>query len=486
MNIHYPATLPVSQQIEKIKKTIANNQVTILCGETGSGKTTQLPKICLSMGRGQDKFIGHTQPRRIAARSVATRIASELDVDLGAEVGFKVRFADKTSKGTSIKVMTDGILLAETQNDPKLIQYDTIIIDEAHERSLNIDFLLGYIKNLLPKRPDLKIIITSATIDVEKFSAHFNKAPIIQVSGRTFPVDIIYRPLKQLSQDVVENIEDAVLSSINDLPPGNKGDVLIFLPGERDIHDIKKFLSDQLKNKFEILPLFSRLPVKEQQKIFKQGTTRRIILTTNIAETSLTVPGIKYVIDVGLARIVRYNPRLKIEQLLIEKISQASANQRSGRCGRIAPGVCIRLYDEEDFDLRPTFTDPEIMRTSLASVILKMASLDLGPVHEFPFLQPPINKFIQDGYQLLYELDAVDRDFKILPMGHQLAKLPLDPSLGRILIESNKQACLNEILIIISALSISDPRERPLDKAEKADQAHLLFHDPDSGFMSFH
>ena len=354
MNIHYPATLPVSQQVEKIKKTIASNQVTILCGETGSGKTTQLPKICLSMGRGQDKFIGHTQPRRIAARSVATRIASELDVDLGAEVGFKVRFADKTSKGTSIKVMTDGILLAETQKDPKLIQYDTIIIDEAHERSLNIDFLLGYIKNLLPKRPDLKIIITSATIDVDKFSAHFNQAPIIQVSGRTFPVDIIYRPLKQLSQDVVENIEDAVLSSINDLPAGNKGDILIFLPGERDIHDIKKFLTDQLKNKFEILPLFSRLPVKEQQKIFKQGTSRRIILTTNIAETSLTVPGIKYVIDAGLARIVRYNPRLKIEQLLIEKISQASANQRSGRCGRIAPGVCIRLYDEEDFDIRPT------------------------------------------------------------------------------------------------------------------------------------
>ena len=416
MNIHYPATLPVSQQVEKIKKIIASNQVTILCGETGSGKTTQLPKICLSMGRGQNKFIGHTQPRRIAARSVATRIASELDVDLGAQVGFKVRFSDKTSKGTSIKVMTDGILLAETQKDPKLLQYDTIIIDEAHERSLNIDFLLGYIKNLLPKRLDLKIIITSATIDVDKFSAHFNQAPIIQVSGRTFPVDIIYRPLKQLSQDVVENIEDAVLSSINDLPADNKGDILIFLPGERDIHDIKKFLTDQLKNKFEILPLFSRLPVKEQQKIFKQGTSRRIILTTNIAETSLTVPGIKYVIDVGLARIVRYNPRLKIEQLLIEKISQASANQRSGRCGRIAPGVCIRLYDEEDFDMRPTFTDPEIMRTSLASVILKMASLDLGPVQQFPFLQPPINKFIQDGYQLLFEIDAVDKDFKILPL----------------------------------------------------------------------
>ena len=485
MNIHYPPSLPVSQQVEKIKKTIADNQITILCGETGSGKTTQLPKICLSMGRGKDKFIGHTQPRRIAARSVATRIASELEVNLGEQVGFKVRFADKTSKGTSIKVMTDGILLAETQKDPKLLQYDTLIIDEAHERSLNIDFLLGYIKNLLPKRPDLKIIITSATIDVDKFSEHFNQAPIIQVSGRTFPVDIVYRPLRQISKEVVENIEDAILSSINDLPGASKGDILIFLPGERDIHDIKKFLSDQLKNRFEILPLFSRLPVKEQQKIFKQGTSRRIILTTNIAETSLTVPGIKYVIDVGLARIIRYNPRLKIEQLLIEKISQASANQRSGRCGRISPGVCIRLYDEEDFDLRPAFTDPEIMRTSLASVILKMASLHLGPVHEFPFLQPPINKFIQDGYQLLYELDAVDRDFKILPMGHELAKLPLDPSLGRILIESNKQACLNEILIIISALSISDPRERPLDKSEKADQAHLLFHDPESGFMSF-
>ena len=485
MNIHYPSTLPVSQQVEKIQKTIAENQITILCGETGSGKTTQLPKICLSMGRGKNKFIGHTQPRRIAARSVATRIASEMEVDLGVEVGFKVRFADKTSKNTNIKVMTDGILLAETQKDPKLLQYDTLIIDEAHERSLNIDFLLGYIKNLLPKRPDLKIIITSATIDVDKFSEHFNQAPIIQVSGRTFPVEIIYRPLRQLSKEIVENLDDAILSSINEMPGGNKGDILIFLPGERDIHDIKKFLTDQLKNRFEILPLFSRLPVKEQQKIFKKGTSRRIILTTNIAETSLTVPGIKYVIDAGLARIIRYNPRLKIEQLLIEKISQASANQRSGRCGRVAPGVCIRLYDEEDFNLRPTFTDPEIMRTSLASVILKMASLHLGPVHEFPFLQPPINKFIQDGYQLLFELDAVDRDFKILSMGHELAKLPLDPSLGRILIESNKQACLNEILIIISALSISDPRERPLEKAEQADQAHLLFHDPESGFMSY-
>jgi ATP-dependent helicase HrpA len=458
--------------------------VTILCGETGSGKTTQLPKICLALGRGRNKIIGHTQPRRIAARAVATRIAEEINTPLGDVVGFKVRFTDKVSRQTSIKVMTDGILLAETQKDPDLRQYDTLIIDEAHERSLNIDFLLGYIKRLLPKRPDLKVIITSATIDVDKFSAHFNDAPILQVTGRTYPVEIIYHPLKKINNETLEGSEDAILRAIHSIEK-NSGDVLIFLPGERDIHDIKKFLIDQLKNEYEVLPLFSRLPVAEQQKIFKQSGLRRIILTTNIAETSLTVPGIKYVIDAGLARVVRYSPRLKIEQLLVEKISQASANQRAGRCGRIAPGTCIRLYEEEDFNQRPEYTDPEILRTSLASVILKMAALNLGPVDNFPFLQLPATRFIQDGYQLLFELGAVDKENQITVLGKQLARLPIDPSLGRILLEAKKENCLTEILIIISALSISDPRERPLEKSEQADAAHLKFHDPESGFISF-
>ena len=483
-DINFPNDLPVSQRVEDIKKQISKNQVTIICGETGSGKTTQLPKICLALGRGQKKLIGHTQPRRIAARSVATRISEELKAKVGGLVGFKVRFADKVSRLSSIKVMTDGILLAETQNDPLLKQYDTLIIDEAHERSLNIDFLLGYIKNILFKRPDLKIIITSATIDVDKFSSHFNDAPIIQISGRTFPIEISYRPLQKRTDETIEDLEDAVLSAICELEK-QKGDILVFLPGERDIHDIKRFLVDQLGSQYEILPLYSRLAIKEQQKIFQTGVLRRIILTTNIAETSLTVPGIKFVIDSGLARIIRYSPRLKIEQLLVEKISQASANQRAGRCGRIAPGICIRLYEEDDFKMRSEFTDPEIMRSSLASVILKMASLNLGPVDQFPFLQPPVYKFIQDGYQLLNELGAVNNKNEILPLGRQLAQMPIDLSLGRILIESKKQNCLKEILIIISALSISDPKNRPFDKAEKADQAHLLFHDKESGFLSF-
>lgn len=481
--INFPPDLPVSQRIEDIKNAIESNQIVIICGETGSGKTTQLPKICLSLGRGRTKLIGHTQPRRIAARSVATRIAEEVKTPLGEWVGFKVRFTDKISKKTAVKVMTDGILLAETQNDPLLKQYDTLILDEAHERSLNIDFLLGYVKNILPQRPDLKVIITSATIDTDKFSSHFNNAPIVQVSGRTFPVEMLYRPLQKQTDEVLESLEDAILDTIHDL--GRQGDILVFLPGERDIHDVKKHLVDQLKNQWEVLPLFSRLSVKDQQKIFQPSAVRRIILSTNIAETSLTVPGIKFVIDTGLARVVRYNPRLKIEQLLIEKISQASANQRAGRCGRIAPGTCIRLYDEKDFDARSAFTDPEILRTSLASVILKMASLNLGPVDQFPFLQAPIYKFIQDGYQLLHELGAVDADHKILSMGRQLAQLPIDPSLGRILLEAKQQNCLAEILVIISALSISDPKDRPLDKAQQADQAHLQFHDPKSGFMGF-
>jgi len=483
-SIKFPLDLPVSKKVESIKKIVNSNQVTIICGETGSGKTTQLPKICLTLGRGQNKLIGHTQPRRIAARSVALRIAEELNVEVGGLVGFKVRFANKVSKLTAIKVMTDGILLAETQNDQLLQQYDTLIIDEAHERSLNIDFLLGYIKKLLPRRPDLKVIITSATIDVDKFSSHFHNAPIIQVSGRTYPVDILYRPLLQQNDDTTQGLDDAILSVINEFE-NQKGDILIFLPGERDIHDIKRFLVDQLKNQYEVLPLFSRLAIKEQQKIFKQNTIRRIILSTNIAETSITVPGVKFVIDAGVARIVRYNPRLKIEQLLIEKISQASANQRAGRCGRISHGICIRLYDEDEFKARSEFTDPEIMRTSLASVILKMASLNLGSVDQFPFLQPPIKKFVQDGYHLLYEIGAVDKENKILSIGQKLAQLPIDPSLGRMLLEAKIQNCLSEILVIISALSISDPKNRPLDKTEKADLAHLKFHHTESGFLSF-
>ena len=483
-DIDYPSDLPVSQRVDDIKKIILAHQVTIICGETGSGKTTQLPKICLDVGLGKQKMIGHTQPRRIAARSVAGRIAEELNTPVGEIVGYKIRFMDRVTKTTTIKVMTDGILLAETQNDPMLSQYDAIIIDEAHERSLNIDFLLGYLSNLLRKRRDLKIIITSATIDVDKFSKHFDDAPIIKVSGRTFPVDIVYRPLQKINEDSNESVEDAILRTIDELV-GNSGDILVFLPGERDIHDCKKFLSEKLIGKFEVLPLFSRLPINEQQKIFKPGGIRRVILATNIAETSLTVPRIKFVIDAGLARVVRYSPKLKIEQLLIEKISKASANQRSGRCGRIAPGVCIRLFDEEDFNARPEFTDPEILRSSLASVILKMAALKLGPVDKFPFIQSPSYRFIQDGYHLLQELGAVDMENKILPLGIQLSKLPIDPSLGRILLESKKENCVQEALIIISALSVSDPRERPLDKAEQADKAHQFFHDTDSGFNIF-
>ena len=483
-DIDYPSDLPVSQRVDDIKKIILAHQVTIICGETGSGKTTQLPKICLDVGLGKQKMIGHTQPRRIAARSVAGRIAEELNTPVGEIVGYKIRFMDRVTKTTSIKVMTDGILLAETQNDPMLSQYDAIIIDEAHERSLNIDFLLGYLSKLLRKRRDLKIIITSATIDVDKFSQHFGDAPIIKVSGRTFPVDIVYSPLQKITEDSSESVEDAILRTIDELV-GNSGDILVFLPGERDIHDCKKFLSEKLIGKFEVLPLFSRLPINEQQKIFKPGGIRRVILATNIAETSLTVPRIKFVIDAGFARVVRYSPKLKIEQLLIEKISKASANQRSGRCGRIAPGICIRLFDEEDFKARPEFTDPEILRSSLASVILKMAALKLGPVDEFPFIQSPSYRFIQDGYHLLQELGAVDMENKILPLGIQLSKLPIDPSLGRILLESKKENCVQEALIIISALSVSDPRERPIDKAEQADKAHQFFHDPDSGFNIF-
>jgi len=459
--------------------------VIILCGETGSGKTTQLPKICLDLGRGQNQLIGHTQPRRIAARSVASRIAEELSVTVGQEVGFKVRFTDKTSAATRIKLMTDGVLLAETQTDPLLRKYDTLIIDEAHERNLNIDFLIGFIKQLLPKRPDLKVIITSATIDVEKFSKHFNDAPTIEISGRTFPVETLYRPMNNIEQGDVLSIEQSVYEVIQEI--GNQpGDVLVFLPGEKDIHDIRRYLTELLDHHYEVLPLYSRLPVPDQQKIFSIGSKKRIILSTNIAETSLTVPNIKFVIDSGLARVIRYNPRLRIEQLLIEKVSQAAANQRQGRCGRIAPGVCFRLYDEEDFLNRSIFTDPEIMRSSLASVILRMSSLNLGDVENFPFLDAPFKKFIQDGYDLLFELHAVEKDRRITDLGRIMAQIPIDPIFSRIIIEAKKQHCLSEIIPIIAAISVADPIERPFDKQEQAEQAQTIFHDPKSGFLSFY
>lgn len=523
----YPDELPVSARREEIAAAIAAHPVVIVCGETGSGKTTQLPKICLELGRGVGGLIGHTQPRRIAARAVAARIAHELQSPLGQLVGYKVRFNDKVSDANYVKLMTDGILLAETQGDRWLSAYDTIIIDEAHERSLNIDFLLGYLKQLLPKRPDLKLIITSATIDAERFSAHFDNAPVIEVSGRTYPVEIRYRPLGRparaartvpedeedelalLGQDVMgvqrkaggaarwlqedaaeEAIEEAILDSAEDLLRQGDGDVLVFLPGEREIRDVAEHLrkyqgrAARLRH-VEVLPLFARLSVDEQQKIFRRADRPRIVLATNVAETSLTVPGIRYVIDTGLARINRYSARAKVEQLQIEKISQAAARQRAGRCGRVANGICVRLYDEDDFNARPAFTDPEILRSSLAAVILRMGALKLGDVGAFPFIEPPGTRLIQDGYQLLQELGAVDARQALTDLGHQLARLPLDPRLGRMLLAAKRESCLQEMLIIASALTLQDPRERPLDKREAADQAHRRFAHEQSDFMGF-
>ncbi|HEY8119551.1 MAG TPA: ATP-dependent RNA helicase HrpA [Methylophilaceae bacterium] len=524
----YPPELPVSGKKDNIAAAIAKHQVIIVCGETGSGKTTQLPKICLELGRGVAGLIGHTQPRRIAARSVAARIAQELQSPLGEAVGYKVRFNDKLTESTYIKLMTDGILLAETQGDRFLNAYDTIIIDEAHERSLNIDFLLGYLKQLLPKRPDLKIIVTSATIDADRFSRHFNGAPVIEVSGRTYPVEIRYRPLGKpgfmakemaaaedeedlelLGQDLMgvkrkariearwlqeddeeEAIEEAILDAADDLLRLGDGDILVFLPGEREIRDTAEHLrkyqgrSAKLRH-IEVLPLFARLSIEDQQKIFRRSNTTRIVLATNVAETSLTVPGIKYVIDAGLARVNRYSPRAKVEQLQIEKISQAAARQRAGRCGRVSNGICVRLYSEEDFNARPEFTDPEILRSSLAAVILRMAALRLGDVAEFPFLEAPSSRLVNDGYLLLQELGAVDAKRQLTEVGSQLARLPLDPRVGRMMLAGRKENCLREILIIGSALAIQDPRERPMDKREAADQAHAKFAHESSDFMSF-
>lgn len=482
----YDEDLPVNQRREEIAAAIEKHQVVIVCGETGSGKTTQLPKICLDLKRGVAGLIGHTQPRRVAARSIANRVASELKSAIGQAVGYKVRFQDKLSEDTYVKLMTDGILLAETQGDPLLGAYDTIIIDEAHERSLNIDFLLGYLKRLLPRRPDLKVIITSATIDAERFSQHFDGAPVVEVSGRLYPVEVRYRPVEAKDEDEREiDMEQSIVDAVDEVSRLGLGDVLIFLPGEREIRDTAELLRKHHPPGTEILPLFARQSASEQERVFQPSGRRRIVLATNVAETSLTVPGIRYVIDPGLARINRYSYRNKVQQLQVEKISQAAANQRSGRCGRVMSGVCVRLYSEAEFAARPPFTDPEILRTSLAAVILRMASLRLGDVEAFPFLEPPAPKAVADGYQLLNELGAVTEERTLTPLGDQLAKLPIDPKVGRMLLAAKEENCLSEVLVIASALSVPDPRMRPMERAGAADNAHRHFSDERSDFLAY-
>ncbi|GAB4291412.1 MAG: ATP-dependent RNA helicase HrpA [Thiohalomonadaceae bacterium] len=493
--VSYPEELPVSRRREDIAAAIAAHQVVVIAGETGSGKTTQLPKVCLELGRGVAGLIGHTQPRRIAARSVAARIAAELKTPLGQAVGYKVRFTDRTSPQSYIKLMTDGILLAEVQGDRDLLAYDTLIIDEAHERSLNIDFLLGYLKQLLPRRPDLKLIITSATINTERFADFFGGAPVLEVSGRTFPVEVRYRPVvaEDGTPDTDEDSRDrdlpqAITEAIDEVGALDPfGDVLVFLPGEREIREVAEVLRKRHLPHTEVVPLFGRLSAAEQDRVFQPHGGRRIVLATNVAETSLTVPGIRYVIDSGLARISRYSPRTKVQRLPIEAISQAAANQRAGRCGRVAAGVCIRLYSEEDFRGRPLYTDPEIWRTNLAAVILQMSVLGLGDVEEFPFPDPPDSRAIGDGFQLLHELGAMDAQRRLTDIGRQLARLPLDPRLGRMLLAAEREGSLREVLIIASALTVQDPRERPLEAQQQADQKHARFSDPEqkSDFLAW-
>ena len=485
--IDYPAQLPVSQRKEDIAKAIAEHQVVIVAGETGSGKTTQLPKICMELGRGITGLIGHTQPRRLAARSVAERIAAETGSALGTDIGYRVRFADKMNDNTYVKLMTDGILLAEIQNDPYLNRYDTLIIDEAHERSLNIDFLLGYLKRLLPKRPDLKLIITSATIDTDRFASHFDNAPVVEVSGRTYPVEVRYH----VDDDTKDHDQlQAIFDAVDELVAEGPGDILIFMNGEREIRDTADALSRRNLRDTEVLPLFARLSYAEQSKIFKSHRGRRIVLATNVAETSLTVPGIRYVIDPGTARISRYSYRTKVQRLPIEPISQASANQRKGRCGRVADGICIRLYSEEDFNNRPEFTDPEILRTNLAAVILQMLSLGLGDIEAFPFVQPPDSRNITDGLRLLEEIGAIVQGKRgepprLSPLGQDIAALPIDPRLARMVIQARDLGCLHQLMVISAALSIQDPRERPLDFQQQSDQKHRRFFDKDSDFIAF-
>ncbi|WP_460306055.1 ATP-dependent RNA helicase HrpA [Actinocorallia aurea] len=478
--ITYPEALPVSQKKDEIAEAIRDHQVVIVAGETGSGKTTQLPKICLELGRGVKGLIGHTQPRRLAARTVAERIAEELNTPFGGAVGYKVRFTDHSSDDTLVRLMTDGILLAELQHDRALEAYDTIIIDEAHERSLNIDFILGYVKQLLPRRPDLKVIITSATIDPERFSRHFGDAPIVEVSGRTYPVEVRYRP----PEDDVDQAE-AICDAVDELRLEAPGDILVFLSGEREIRDAADALAKKQYRDTEVLPLYARLSNAEQHRVFQAHRGRRIVLATNVAETSLTVPGIKYVIDPGMARISRYSSRLKVQRLPIEAVSQASANQRKGRCGRTSDGICIRLYEEDDFVSRPEFTDPEIVRTNLASVILQMTSLGLGDVAQFPFIDPPDRRAVKDGFDLLHELHALDGERTLTDIGRKLARLPVDPRMGRMILEADKNGCANEVMVIAAALSIQDPRERPSDKQQAADEKHARFKDPVSDFSAY-
>jgi ATP-dependent helicase HrpA len=478
--ITYPGDLPVSARREDLLEAIRDNQVVIVAGETGSGKTTQIPKLCLELGRGVTGLIGHTQPRRLAARTVAARIADELGVELGSTVGYKMRFTDQVGSDTLVKLMTDGILLAEIQSDRNLRQYDTLIIDEAHERSLNVDFLLGYVKQLLPRRPDLKVIITSATIDPERFSRHFGDAPIVEVSGRTYPVEVRYRP--QDDEDGDQN--QAILTAVDELTREGRGDVLVFLSGEREIRDAADALRAAKLPHTEILPLYARLASAEQHRVFSPHTGRRIVLATNVAETSLTVPGIKYVVDTGTARISRYSARTKVQRLPIEPVSRASADQRKGRCGRTSAGICVRLYSEEDFLGRPEFTDPEILRTNLASVILQMTAAGLGEIEAFPFVEPPDRRNIADGVALLHELDALEPDDsggakRLTKLGTRLAQLPVDPRLGRMILAAERGNCVREVLVITAALSIQDPRERPAEKREQATQAHARFREKD-------
>lgn len=490
--IVYPEQLPVSQKHEQIKKAISENQAVIIAGETGSGKTTQIPKMCLELGRGIEGKIGHTQPRRLAARSVANRLCQELECEMGSAVGYKVRFNDKVNPHTYIKLMTDGVLLAEMQHDRYLNQYDTLIIDEAHERSLNIDFIIGYLKNLLAKRKDLKVIITSATIDPESFSKHFNNAPIIEVSGRTYPVEVRYRPVDELTNDTNADMGQGIVSAVDELFSEGRGDILLFLNGEREIRDTAELLNKQKWPNTDVLPLYSRLSAQEQNRIFAPSGNRRIVLSTNVAETSLTVPGIKYVIDTGTARISRYSYKSKVQRLPIEAISQASANQRMGRCGRTEAGICIRLYSEEDFLSRPEFTTPEILRTNLASVILQMLSLKLGDLAAFPFLQRPDERFINDGIRLLEELQAVtvnqkarhNHKYQLTKSGQQLSRIPVDPRLAKMVLAATHTNCLYEVIVLVAVLSIQDPRERPNEYQQKSDQLHARFKDKDSDFAS--
>jgi ATP-dependent helicase HrpA len=482
----YPDNLPVVDRRGEIADAIRNNQVLILAGETGSGKTTQLPKICLELGRGVAGLIGHTQPRRIAARNVAARIAQELDTPLGHAVGYEVRFGDHVSRDSYVKLMTDGILLAETQGDRFLEQYDTIILDEAHERSLNIDFLLGYLKQLLPKRPDLKLIITSATIDPQGFSRHFNNAPVIEVSGRTYPVEVRYRPPE--SDDPEEEdrtLQDQILAAVDEVWREGPGDVLVFLPGEREIRETAESLRKHHPPGVEVLPLYARLSPEDQMKVFHPHGRPRIVLATNVAETSLTVPGIKYVVDPGTARLNRYSPRTKVQRLHVEPVSQASADQRKGRCGRVSAGICIRLYSEDSYARRPRFTDPEILRTNLASVILQMKALRLGEVQDFPFLEPPDYRAVRDGFATLHELGAIDENNQLTALGATLARLPADPRIGRMILAARDEGTMDEVLIIASALTVQDPRERPMDKQEQADAAHAKFKDETSDFLGY-